>query len=291
MALTLPKTWVSREKLTSTALNAQFVAIQSFINTYCLLSTDAVSANTASKVVKRDTNGDFSARRITAVGTDSSSGFVGDLEGTADLATNIKGGGSSQIPYQSAEDTTDFVEAGTSGHLLQSQGAGNSPNWINATNSNLVNTIVKRDNSGNFSANEITADLKGNVTGNVTGDVTGDVIGNVTGDVSGKSLSTDALTDTGISAQFQSSLGAGGYQYLPNGFIFQWGVASTTGTACNFPKTFPNACVGVFLQKQNVYTEINPMINAYSKSSFIYYCYGTSGHQDSSQVFYMALGY
>jgi hypothetical protein len=242
MALTLPKTWVDKEILTHTELNAQFVTIQSFVNSYCLLSTDTSTTNTASKIVKRDANGDFAARIITAVGATDTAGFVGDLEGTADKATNLEGGGSSRIPYQTATDTTGFVEAGTSGYLFESKGAGSSPGWINATNSNLVNTVVKRNNSGDFSANTITADLVGNVTGDLTGDVTGNIIGNVTGDVNGKSLTTDALTSSAITSQFQSSLGVNGYTYLPNGLIFQWGTGTSNNTI-TFPVTFPNACL------------------------------------------------
>jgi hypothetical protein len=245
MALTLPKTWVDKEILTHTELNAQFVTIQSFINSYCLLSTDTSTTNTASKIVKRDANGDFAARIITAVGATDTAGFVGDLEGTADKATNLEGGGSSRIPYQTATDTTGFVEAGTSGYLFESKGAGTAPDWINATNSNLVNTVVKRNNSGDFSANTITADLVGNVTGDLTGDVTGNVIGNVTGDVNGKSLTTDALTSSAITSQFQSSLGAIGYTYLPNGLIIQWGFISGTGGTYTFPFAFPNACFSI----------------------------------------------
>jgi hypothetical protein len=41
-----------------------------------------------------------------------------------------------------------------------------------ATNVNTVSTLVKRDNSGNFSAGLITANLTGNVTGDLTGNVT-----------------------------------------------------------------------------------------------------------------------
>lgn len=245
MALTLPKTWVDKEILTHTELNAQFVTIQSFINSYCLLSTDTSTTNTASKIVKRDANGDFAARIITAVGATDTAGFVGDLEGTADKATNLEGGGSSRIPYQTATDTTGFVEAGTSGYLFESKGAGAAPDWINATNSSLVNTVVKRDNSGNFAANTITADLVGNVTGDLTGDVTGNVIGNVTGDINGKSLTTDALTNSAITSQFQSSLGTNGYTYLPNGLIIQWGYASGTGGTYTFPFAFPNACFSI----------------------------------------------
>jgi hypothetical protein len=44
-----------------------------------------------------------------------------------------------------------------------------------ATSNNTPNTVVKRDGSGSFAANTITANLIGNVTGDVTGFVTGTV--------------------------------------------------------------------------------------------------------------------
>jgi len=46
--------------------------------------------------------------------------------------------------------------------------------------------------------------------------------------------------------QFGSSLSASGYQYLPNGELTQWGVAtiSSAGTF-SFPTTFPNACLSI----------------------------------------------
>lgn len=50
-----------------------------------------------------------------------------------------------------------------------------------ATSANTANAVVKRDASGNFSAEVITADLIGETTGAHTGPVTGDVTGNVSG--------------------------------------------------------------------------------------------------------------
>ena len=43
----------------------------------------------------------------------------------------------------------------------------------NAVSTNTANRLVKRDNSGDFSAGTITASLTGDVTGNVTGNVSG----------------------------------------------------------------------------------------------------------------------
>ena len=72
------------------------------------------------------------------------------------------------VLYASASTTLTNTAAGTAGYLLQGNGAA-APSWIQATNSNIVSTIVKRDSNGDFSARTITANLTGNVTGNVSG--------------------------------------------------------------------------------------------------------------------------
>ena len=61
---------------------------------------------------------------ITATG-----GFVGDLTGTADTATNLANGLTGEISYQSSPGTTGFLTTGTAGYVLKSRGAGQSPNW------------------------------------------------------------------------------------------------------------------------------------------------------------------
>jgi hypothetical protein len=121
---------------------------------------------------------------------------------TATTATNLAGGSAGTIPYQSAAGTTVQLTAGTSGYLLQANGAA-APSWVapaavnngtltmavsgtglsgsatftanqsgassftvtsNATNANTASTIVARDASGNFSAGTITATLSGNAS-------------------------------------------------------------------------------------------------------------------------------
>jgi hypothetical protein len=131
---------------------------------------------------------------------------------TATTATNLAGGSAGTIPYQSAAGTTAMLAIGSSGQVLQSNGAA-APSWAaataaanngtltlavsgtglsgsatftanqstsstftvtsNATSANTVSAIVARDGSGNFSAGTITATLTGNVTGNVTGNTSG----------------------------------------------------------------------------------------------------------------------
>ena len=86
--------------------------------------------------------------------------------------------------------TVDGVGSGLDADLLDG---------LNTSSSDTSgNTVVIR-NSGNFSANTITANLVGNITGNVTGNLTGSVTGNAT-NVSGviaiNNGGTGATTDT-----------------------------------------------------------------------------------------------
>jgi hypothetical protein len=66
-------------------------------------TVDATSANTASKVVARDSSGDFAAGTITAALTGNAS--------TATAATNVAGGAANQIVYNTAAATTAFATA------------------------------------------------------------------------------------------------------------------------------------------------------------------------------------
>ena len=54
--------------------------------------------------------------------------FAGSLTGTASSATNLAGGVSGQIPYQSASGTTSFVTNSISGYVLTSNGTS-APTW------------------------------------------------------------------------------------------------------------------------------------------------------------------
>jgi len=79
-------------------------------------TVDATATNTASKVVARDSSGNFAAGTITAALTGNAS--------TATAATNISGGVANQIPYQTASATTSFVAAPTvTGSVLSWNGS------------------------------------------------------------------------------------------------------------------------------------------------------------------------
>lgn len=110
----------------------------------------------------------------------------------ATTATNLAGGSAGTIPYQSAAGTTVQLAAGTSGYVLQSNGAA-APSWVvktsgtvtsvtggtyltggtittsgtlavDATTTNTASKVVARDASGNFAAGTITATLSGNAS-------------------------------------------------------------------------------------------------------------------------------
>jgi len=58
--------------------------------------------------------------------------------GTATSATKLAGGGLQQIVYQSNTDTTAFLAAGTANSLLQTNGTGSAPSWVNGVSLNSV---------------------------------------------------------------------------------------------------------------------------------------------------------
>jgi hypothetical protein len=155
-------------------------------------TVDATSANTASKVVARDSSGNFSAGTITAT--------LSGAATSATTATNIAGGAANQIHYQSGAGVTAFATApSASGQVLNWNGSaftwvagtisgvalgsnlnsltagtyltGTAYNGsaaqtfaVDATSANTASKVVARDASGNFSAGTITAALSGNAT-------------------------------------------------------------------------------------------------------------------------------
>ena len=88
------------------------------------------SSLTNSKVTLGSTDVSLGATASTLAGLTSvtSTSFVGALTGNADTATsattatNLAGGGASQIPYQSGTGATAFIPNGTVGQVLKSNG-------------------------------------------------------------------------------------------------------------------------------------------------------------------------
>ena len=178
------------------------------------LNTSSTDQSSASVVV-RDSSGNFRAGTVTAdlVGNaDTADGFSGtvnytlngdvsgsftvkDSPGAGFVSNNsftvsftdadingLKAMAGTGLVTRTATGTyaqRSVVTAGGSGiNVTQGDGvAGDITLNVASSSTNASNNLVIRDASGDFAANEITADLVGNVTGDVTGDLTGDVTG------------------------------------------------------------------------------------------------------------------
>ena len=131
---------------------------------------------------------------------------------TATTATNIAGGGIGYIPYQSASGTTGFLNAGTSGYVLTSNGTGVAPAW--AASSGGVASFNTRTGAITLTSSDVTTALTftpynaTNPSGytNNTGTVTS-VSG--TGTVSGLTLSGTVTTSGSLTLGGTLSLTSG----------------------------------------------------------------------------------
>jgi len=109
------------------------------------ISTDATNDNIPTAIVSRDGSGDFSAGMITA-----------DLNGNAATATtaiDFSGALSGDVTGTQGATVVSFVGGQTAADIATATILAND-----ATSSDVVNTIVLRDGSGNFATNMITLD-------------------------------------------------------------------------------------------------------------------------------------
>lgn len=104
--------------------------------------SDATADATANKIIKRDVNGDFSAR---------------NMKGNASTATKLETARRiNGVSFDGSADITITAQPTSHTHT--------SADISDATNLNTASKIVKRDASGNFSAGTITATLSGNAS-------------------------------------------------------------------------------------------------------------------------------
>lgn len=89
----------------------------------------------SSLVISGDTSGSVTLQAPAVAGSTiltlpaTSGTVITSASGTAATATNLAGGSNGTIPYQSAAGTTQMLAVGTSGQVLQTNGAG-APSWV-----------------------------------------------------------------------------------------------------------------------------------------------------------------
>lgn len=210
---------------TQTATVVSFVGGQSATSVAAatVLSNASTSSNTVSTIVKRDGSGNFSAGTITAT-------FVGNLTGNS---TNFTGSLLGDVTGTQSSTVVSFVGGQSATNVASATVSANS-----ATNLNTVSTIVKRDGSGNFSANVITATLSGtatNFSGTLLGDVTGTQSTTVVSFVGGQSAASVAgsvaLTSAATNLNTASTIVK---RDISGNFSAGVITATLSGTATNF---------------------------------------------------------
>ena len=170
------------------------------------LANNATNNNAAGTLVRRDGFGNFSAGTITAnIAGDVTGNLIGNASTatsaiTATTATNFSGNLTGDVTGTQPATAVSTVGGQTAANVAAGTVLAN-----NATATNTTNTIVKRDNSGNFAAGTITANLAGNVTGNLIGNASTatsatNFSGNLSGDVTGTQSSTVVSTVGGQTA-------------------------------------------------------------------------------------------
>jgi len=168
----------------ATTVNTVGTSSAANIHSAELLANAATDLNTASAIVKRDASGNFAAGTITA----SLSGNAT----TATTATNFSGSLSGDVT-----GTQGATVVGTVGGETAANVAAGAVLANNATNANTASAIVRRDASGNFSANTITANLTGNCSGSAAS-FTGTLSGDVTGTQGATAIAATTVTGKAI---------------------------------------------------------------------------------------------
>ena len=142
-------------------------------------ATTATSANTASAIVARDASGNFSAGTITA-----------SLTGTASSATNIAGGATGSIPYNSAAGVTTFLGLGTTNYVLTA--GASAPQYVAQSTlsvgsaTNATNTAITADSTNATNYLTFVSATTGNLGQLVNSSITcNPSTGQITGGVAG----------------------------------------------------------------------------------------------------------
>ena len=76
--------------------------------------------------------------------TGNTSGSSGSCTGNSVTATDLSINATNRLLYQSANNSTDIMVAGNSGQVLQSNGDGDVPTWVNAAPASAISGLTLR---------------------------------------------------------------------------------------------------------------------------------------------------
>ncbi|MFC1842388.1 beta strand repeat-containing protein [Candidatus Dependentiae bacterium] len=129
-----------------------------------LLTTDLPNGSSNVKETSVFLDG---SNNISGVNSLTANTVNANLNGNATSATNFSGPLSGDVTGGQGATVVSLVGGQTAINVASATVAANA-----ATSTNTPNTIVRRDGSGDFTANTITADLTGDVVGNLSGNAT-----------------------------------------------------------------------------------------------------------------------
>jgi microcystin-dependent protein len=132
--------------------NAYQIAYQSSLNTTAFISTTGAQQG---QLLQYNTSSPPSWVAPAGLNVDKA-----NYATKAGLATDVELNGTNQILYQASNNDTQLLPAGTANQLLQSNGSGSAPSWINATG--LSVSIADYAHNAGISTN-----LKGGAAGSI----------------------------------------------------------------------------------------------------------------------------
>lgn len=264
------------------------------------LQGTAGTTGTPNKTI-RAVNGILDVQNSGGTATIFSLSDLGDVGAIRSLSASGAGSFGGAVSSASSGTFTDpgiggiVVNAGASGANIKLAGTGTAPNkfiraaggLLQVVNSGYTNAILGLDDTGNLTvtgggifAGSVSSSGNIAAVGTSTGISVASTNGNVTAN-GGRLRATFGAKGSGDSnaacllADFPSSIGGTGFQFLPTGLLIQWGIQALNGNPAfgnNFPIAFPNACITVVCTEGAAqgawFTASNPAPTIHAVSGF-----------------------
>ena len=173
----------------------------------------------------------------TTITLPSSTGTLMLTTGTATTATNLAGGSNGTIPYQSASGTTQMLAAGTSGQVLQSNGAS-APSWVNAATGSVTSVAMTVPSFLSVSGSPITS------SGTLAVTLSGTALPIANGGTNSTATPTAGAVPYGTGTAFAfTSAGTAGQVLTSNGASAPTWAAASGGTAIGLVRAISINCI------------------------------------------------